>query len=69
MQRDLTSYNVYYNGIPRYVNGSITTLTFTAPELPDGVINDTITVMVTAVNHFGRGPNSDPATAIIIGKI
>ena len=66
MQRDLTSYNVYYNGITRYVNGSITTLTFTAPN---DVINDTITVTVTAVNQFGRGPDSDSATAIIIGKI
>ena len=47
------------------VNSSTTTLTFTAPSLPDGVFNDTVVVMVTAINQYGVGSTSDPATAEI----
>ena len=47
------------------VNSSTTTLTFTAPSLPDGVFTSTVVVMVTAINRFGVGPTSDPATAEI----
>ena len=49
------------------VNSSTTTLTFTAPSLPDGVFTGTVVVMVTAVNVYGIGPASDPATAEIRG--
>ena len=51
------------------VNSSTTTLTFTAPSLPDGVFTGTVVVMVTAVNRFGIGPASDPATAEVNGMI
>ena len=47
------------------VNSSTTTLTFTAPSLPDGVFSGTVVVMVTAVNRFGIGQASDPETAVI----
>ena len=47
------------------VNSSTTTLTFTAPSLPDGVFTSIVVVMVTAMNRFGVGPVSDPATAEI----
>ena len=47
------------------INSSTTTLTFTAPSLPDGVFTDTVVVMVTAINKFGVGPASDLATAEI----
>ena len=50
------------------VNSSTTTLTFTAPSLPDGAFTHTVVVMVTAVNSYGKGPASDPETAIIYGK-
>ena len=53
-------YEVYYNGTKQNVTSPNTTLTFTAPSLPDGVFNDSITVIVTAINRFGRGPPSDP---------
>ena len=49
------------------VNSSTTTLTFTAPSLPDGVFTDTVVVMVTAISNYGIGPASDPVTAIITG--
>ena len=49
------------------VTNSTTTLTFTAPSLPDGVFTGTVVVMVTVVNQFGVGPASDPATAKING--
>ena len=49
------------------VNSSTTTLTFTAPSLPDGVFTGTVVVMVTAVSRYGVGPASDPATAEIRG--
>ena len=47
------------------VNSSTTTLTFTAPSLPDGIFTGTFVVMVSAVNRLGIGPASDPATAEI----
>ena len=50
------------------VNSSTTTLTFTAPSLPDGVFTGTVVVMVTAINRYGMGPASDPAIAIIDGQ-
>ena len=53
-------YEVYYNGTRENVTGSTTTLTFTAPSLPDGVFVGNITVIVTAINRFGRGTPSDP---------
>ena len=49
------------------VNSSTTTLTFTAPSLPDDMFIGTIVVMVTAVSSIGVGPASDPATAVISG--
>ena len=49
------------------VNSSTTTLTFTAPSLPDGVFTGTVVVMVTAVSIFAVGPASEPATAEING--
>ena len=67
-QGDITGYQVYYNGTMMNVNDSTTTLTFTAPSLPDGVLTGTVVVMVTATNRYGLGPASDPDTAIIIGK-
>ena len=53
-------YEVYYNGTRQNVTSSTTTLTFTAPPLPDGVFVDNITVIVTAINRFGCGSPSDP---------
>ena len=53
------------------VNSSNTTLTFTAPSLPDGVFTGTVVVMVTAMNRFGLGPPSNlsnPTTEEIYGK-
>ena len=49
------------------VNSSTTTLTFTAPSLPDDVFTGTVVVMVTGFNQFGTGLPSDPATAEIYG--
>ena len=49
------------------VDSSTTTLTFTAPSLPDGVFTGTVVVMMTAVSRLGIGPASDPATAKIEG--
>ena len=66
-QGDITGYQVYYNGTMRNVNSSTTTLTFTAPSLPDGVFTGIVVVMVTTINRFGVGPTSDPATAEING--
>ena len=54
-----------YNGTIINVNSSTTTLTFTAPSLPDGVFTDTVFIIVIAVNKFGVGPASNPATAEI----
>ena len=69
MQVDITGYQVYYYGTIMNVDSSTTTLTFTAPSLPDGVHNGTIAVTVTAINKFGVGLPSDLVTAEIIGKI
>ena len=49
------------------VNSSTTTLTFSAPSLPDGLFTGTVVVMVTAINRYGIGPPSDSDTAIITG--
>ena len=67
-QGDITGYQVYYNGTMMNVNSSTTTLTFTAPSLPDGVFTGTVVVMVIAINEFGIGPASNPETAVITGK-
>ena len=53
-------YKVYYNGTRENVTSPTTTLTFTAPSLPDGVFVDNITVIVTAINRFGRVTPSNP---------
>ena len=66
-QGDITGYQVYYSGTMKNVNSSTTTLTFTAPSLPDGVLTGTVVVMVTVINRFGVGPVSNPATAEING--
>ena len=50
----------------RNVNSSTTTLTFTAPSLPDNVFSGYVVVMVTVVNRLGVGPAS-AATAKING--
>ena len=53
------------------VDSSNTTLTFAAPSLPGDVFNDTVVVMVTAMNIFGIGPPSNLSnltTAEIYGK-
>ena len=50
------------------ITSSTTTLTFTAPSLPDGVFTGTTVVMVTAVNRYGMGPASDPAIGRIYGQ-
>ena len=49
------------------VNSSTTTLTFTAPSLPDGVFTGTVVVMVTAVNRYGVGLASSSETATVTG--
>ena len=64
---EILIYQVYYSGITVNVTTSITTLTFTAPSLPDGVFSGTVVVMVTAVSSIGVGPASDPATTDIRG--
>ena len=51
------------------VNNSTTTLTFTAPSLPDGVFTVTVVVMVTAVNRFGVGPPSDLVIVKVNGML
>ena len=51
----------------RNVNSSTTTLTFTAPSLPDGVFSGTVVVMVTAVSRFGMGSPSASVSALITG--
>ena len=58
-------YEVSYNGTMQNVSSSTTTLTFTAPSLPDGVFSGNITVTVTAINRFGRGMPSDPEDFLI----
>ena len=51
---------MYYNGTTENVTSPTTSLTFTAPSLPDGVFVDNIAVTVTAINRFGHGTPSDP---------
>jgi len=58
---------VNFNETVIIVNFSITTLTFTAPSLPDGVFSGTVVVMVTVISRFGIGPASNPVTAEITG--
>jgi len=60
---------VNYNGTMINVNSSTTTLTFTAPSLPDDVFSGTVVVMVTAISRLGVGLASDPVTAVITGII
>ena len=67
-QEHITGYLVSHNGTVVYVNNSTTTLTFTAPSLPDGVFIGSIVVVVSAVNQFGVGPTSEPVTVEISGK-
>ena len=52
----------------RNVNSSTTTLTFTAPSLPDGVFTGTVVVMVTAINQYGVGPVSNSSSVEITCK-
>ena len=50
---------IVYIGAPvMLATSSTTTLTFTAPSLPDGVFADDITAIISAFNIFGYGPNS-----------
>ena len=49
------------------VNSSTTTLTFTAPSLPDDVFTGAIVIMVTAFSRYGIGPAGDPVDAIVTG--
>ena len=51
------------------VNSSTTTLTFTAPSLPDNVFTGTVVVMVTATSRYGIGLASEPEAAVIYGNI
>ena len=66
-QGDITGYQVYYNGTMMNVDSSTTTLTFTAPSLPDGVFTGTVVVTVTATSRYGIGPASEPAHVTITG--
>ena len=68
-QGDITEYQVCYNGTTKNVNSSTTTLTFTAPSLPDGVFTGTVVVMVTAINRYGVGPDSDHFNATVTGTV
>ena len=65
---DITGYQVCYNGTIMNVSSSTTTLTFTAPSLPDGVFTGSVVVMVTATSRYGMGLASNPVNAIITGK-
>ena len=58
-------YEVSNNGNMTSVTSSTTELTFPAPSLPNDVFVDNITVIVTAINRFGRGASSDPDSAVI----
>ena len=57
---------MYYNGTMNITN--LTTLTFNAPSLPDGVFTGTVVVMVTAFTRFGIGPVSDNVSETFTGK-
>ena len=67
-QVHIIEYQVYYNGTMVNVNSSTTTLTFTAPSLPDDMFTGTVVVMVIATNRYGTGPTSKPEAAVITGK-
>ena len=60
-------YQVHYSGIVVNVDNSTTTLTFTAPSLPDDVFTGTVVVMVMVVNRLGIGP-AGAATSEIRSK-
>ena len=65
----ITGYLVYYNETMMNVTSPITTtLTFTAPSLPDDEFFGNITVNVTAVNGTRKGRPSDPATEEYTGN-
>ena len=51
----------------RNVNSSTTTLIVTAQSLPDDVLITTVVVMVTAINRYGIGPDSDDVNATVTG--
>ena len=51
------------------VNSSTTTLTFTAPSLPDSMFTGTVVVMVTGINQYGVGPDSDHVMATVTGIV
>ena len=59
---------MYYNGTIRNASSSNTTLTFTAPSLPDGVFTGNIVVMVSAMSIYGIGPASDSEPVTVFGK-
>ena len=67
-QEDTTGYQVYYNGTMINVNISTTTLTFTAPSLPDDVFIGTVVVMMATASRYGIGPASERESAVIYGK-
>ena len=48
-------------------NSSTTTLTFTAPSLPDDVFTGTVVVTVAIMNTLGIGPASVPVSTLITG--
>ena len=58
---------MYYNGTMINFNSSTTTLTFTAPSLPDSVFTGTVVVTVAIMNRLGIGLASDPVSASITG--
>ena len=60
-------YQVHYSGVTVNVNSSTTTLTFTAPSLPDDVFTGTLVVMVTAFSRYGIGSASNSANATLTG--
>ena len=49
------------------VNSSTTTLTFTAPSLPDGVFTGTVVVMVTALNRDDKEISGTSNASLITG--
>ena len=51
------------------VNSSTTTLTFTAPSLPDDVLTGTVVVMVTAISRYGVGQDSDHVMTTVTGMV
>ena len=66
-QGNVTVYQVYYNGTSMNVSSSITTLTFNAPLLLNGVFTGNVVVKVNAFSRYGIGQASDPETAQITG--